>query len=308
MAPANSRKFKQCSTCESELTASTATREHIFGKSVAKRYRNKQRGKVPKVESPTSDKEDWKGIADHPLDYTSHSLCKCCNHAFGEEFSIVKEKLFQFLERKTVVIEGEHFHGSLRYFHRIAMLHDAETCRFDPSLMEQNEADIQFNFAHHTHPPIYSIAERMAFRAGGILPRTEIFVARHDGVLGKTFEMASSRYGQLINNTVIPSRKFLFVIDRLAICILLGNAAHVKTNKFQLFTMNERRNFYLRRESVINEADFFGEQELQQDQQTATLYRAWSDPEYAQYSRAYFDQRGKLPPVPIKYFKPSKHP
>lgn len=86
----SSRVFLNCMFCGSN---SATTKEHIFGRSMSKKFRAQPIITVSKsAHSPVLSKKKAAGSkATHrnagmrPLDITSKSMCGQCNEAFGKE-------------------------------------------------------------------------------------------------------------------------------------------------------------------------------------------------------------------------------
>lgn len=182
MAKDENRKFNNCIFCGLLLTEKTISKEHIFGKSIAKNLL--EVSEDWKVHDSVT-KTNLKGGGEFRF-LTSKSVCRDCNsgwmktdmdHAIPVMESIFASGFSSINHRQKIIL--------WKYLARIAFICDVESSSLD--LIEKNkEPSTQAeNFGmSNLFQPVFSINDRQDFKLGKHHPLLKINIGTHNGRLG----------------------------------------------------------------------------------------------------------------------------
>lgn len=243
---ANSRKFLQCMFCgEAEPT----TKEHIFGSSISKQFppqpmavfKGKERPfRDPRTMDNAQRKRFVRLAGDHALAVTSASMCTACNNKNGKEISIISQSIAKFFKGELPSIPKSHNARILRYFQRIGLLIDLETCAFDAKIMTEAASD---HSEQHFGRPVASAAQRKSYIDGEFLENVSVHLCRCEESSGKDYPMKVGKratWGATTTDASQPSAKaFLFAIDKAAAMITVGSPVVERTGQMKLLEMSE---------------------------------------------------------------------
>lgn len=223
----SSRKFISCMFCES---TEATTKEHIFGKALARRI-----GQVPgwvrrSNFAPPRDalgkKELRKHYKDHGgsfLSLTSTSMCEKCNNDLGKELSKLTALLVKLISGETRRIPAPSRRTALRYFQRIGLISDLESSSFDPKTMTESQSDLEFakHFPSRQQPAILSPADRENFRNGECPRNVRVYLGRCEKGVGHRFPFSVD----LIRRETGFEKRAVFAFNELTGLIAIGSKA-----------------------------------------------------------------------------------
>lgn len=216
------------------------TREHIFGASVAKNFppveilvdRTAQRIINPRtLEKGPLRKALAKGGGDHALAITSFSMCKDCNERNGREISEISKKIVLLFKRAVSGVLEKDSRLIHRYFQRIGLLVDLETCAYDSAIMTQDRREIEENAIHHRGGPIVGEAERRSFIDGDMANSVSVHLSRYDLQHGRQYPMTVARSSIYPNLNQPCAKRFIFAIERLAVMVSIGSPVFDRTER-----------------------------------------------------------------------------
>lgn len=215
-----SRTFKQCMFCN----ATTISREHVWGRSLHKRFPEQERVRVPK--SAYSGDMICGGY--HALSMTTRSMCEACNNGFSNEMKIVTEPIARLMKGVSNRILGVKPKIVVRYFQRVGAILDLETAIFDPILMRESDADIARSQPYLRCPPVLDANERKILVSGGVLGRVHVHLGKHSGEIGRNFGMT---FANILDPSGALVKRFIFAFGSLTGLVCIGNVFHNRNAK-----------------------------------------------------------------------------
>jgi hypothetical protein len=227
MAVPQHRPYKNCIFCGS---TAKRTKEHIFGKSVAKRYPVKYRWKStggnlfgPIVARGTGS----------ILNVTAKAACGNCNKGFlRRELEAAKEPLMGLIEGTPHQNTPEDRGALARYWERVGLIVDVITSNYQITAAYESGKEFKVSKEHRQTPPLYSDRQHKEWRGGGKLLDMHIYVGFHDGILGinpstsiahpRVVEREEVREGGAVEKRLTFEKRFLMTIGKLSVCVWMG--------------------------------------------------------------------------------------
>src|SRR5712692_3823058 len=221
MAIDEHRPFKSCVFCGNPKKAEL-TKEHIFGKKVARRFPVEQHWKTARdtIFGPVVTKGGGPIVS-----ATTKLACGDCNSGpLSDIMDDSLEPLMKLIEGKQHQITPKDRVAASRYWERVGLIVDVMTsnCQLDSPNPDR------------LAPPRYSDAQRKAWRDGGTLFDMHVHIGFHEGVLGLNpytnvvhgREMGAARQ-------LRTSQTFLMTIGKLSVHVWMQERPFPLPNSFR---------------------------------------------------------------------------
>ncbi len=227
------RPFKSCIFCGS---TARRTKEHIFGKAVARRYPVKYRWKSAGNTHFGPVLAQGGGPI---ISVTAKAACRDCNTGFlKRELDEALEPLMSLIEGKSHQIAAQERAALFRYWERVGLIVDVLTSNYQITATYASGDEYKVSKEGRQAPPIYSDRQRKEWKApGGKLLDMHIYIGFHDGFLGlnpftnpasERVMWAESQGGITVEKRLTLEKRFLMTIGKLSVCVWMGkNHFHV---------------------------------------------------------------------------------
>lgn len=219
------RPFKSCIFCGS---TAKRTKEHIFGKAVARRFPVKHRWKASGKDLLGPLLAQGGGPI---ISATAKLACGVCNNGpLKKDMDKSLEPLMRLIEGTPHQITAQDRASLSRYWERVGLIVDAMTSNYQITATYAAGEEYALSKEYRQLPPLYSEAEREEWIKGGALLDMHIYIGFHDGVLGLNpgtdIAHVSARVpiqGVITTEVQLPvEKRFLMTIGKLSVCIWMG--------------------------------------------------------------------------------------
>jgi hypothetical protein len=213
------RKFRTCIFCGS---AGKRTREHIFGKSLASRFKVRHTwstdgamGKPIKGGAPITS-------------ITAPVLCGTCNNkTLGNSMKASQEPIWDLSQGRRRTFAIEELQSILRYWQRIGFIVDVMTSDHQLSDTYKTTAEYERSEPHRRSPPLYSEAEREQWLHHGHAPSFRLYLGHHLGVLGVNPATLIAPVHRLERGVTpislrVVGKRFVIALGQLVACLEMG--------------------------------------------------------------------------------------
>jgi hypothetical protein len=207
------RQFNTCAFCES----TDLTKEHVFGKSVAKLLPTKYHWEAYSQDSLLGTAERRKGSGPL-LNVAPRMVCEeQNNNLLSSELKSSLDLLAKLIFGTSKNIPSTAKRSLRRYLERIALLEDLHSSNQDITEKYKLTTEYKRSAQFRTNPPLISKNDRVNWSRGESLSQLDIFVGHHPRYLGLNPPATStlSEDGK--------SKKFVFVIKHFAVITSIGS-------------------------------------------------------------------------------------
>jgi len=205
--------------------AADLTGEHIFGKALARWFRERYG-----LDINWTVGNDFLGPlvkkGSGPIMNIQPPLaCGNCNSGpLANEMEKSLEPLKRLIEGQSPGISPKDRDALSRYWERVGLIVDVMTSNYQITEEYKAGREYQLSKEHRQAPPLYSDAQRKVWLQGGKVSDMKIYIGFHHGVLGLNpyIGFAPRLAEPATQGPTAIEKRFLLVIGKLAVCVWMG--------------------------------------------------------------------------------------
>ena len=180
------RKYASCAFCGK---AKTLTKEHLFGKSIARLHEGKPYWEAPVptgISLPSEPHRRWIKGGSPLLSLTQTFVCAACNSGpSGQSVNQAKPVIAALISGQHRNLEGEDLERLRRYGERQALLFDLVSSCHEIDAKHKETDHYKADEAFRLHEPGLSLEERLSWNDRTTpMPSIQVYIGHHRGVLG----------------------------------------------------------------------------------------------------------------------------
>jgi hypothetical protein len=214
------RTFRACIFCG---RPGKPSKEHMFGKTLARRFRERFSAAQPWLVRMGAASVQGNGPI---LSVAPQVACEPCNNGeLSRDMASGLAPLWAAIEGQSFVISPADRQALSRYWERVGLIADVMTSDHDISDEFRSSKYYARSQVHRQSMPLFSEDQRGHWLRGDVLRDMRVYLGYHRGVLGlnpTTYIAPSTEVDRQGAAPKVSGKRFLIVVGHLAVCVRMG--------------------------------------------------------------------------------------